>query len=127
MAHLPDKLPSERRVQVSNLLNCVVMYHGEPLFLDIDDLAMQASALLDQFRSRGIGDLLQRVLVTRALKQNNRDRIIELVATFKAVIQDHDEKFQADVANVAAAQVAQQPWRPQSAAEAYLNLVVCQF
>ena len=61
MALPPARLPSERRVQVSNLLNCIIMYHGD--LLDIDDLAMQASALLDQFRSRGIGDSLQRNLV----------------------------------------------------------------
>ena len=104
MAIAPARLPSERRVQVSNLLNCVVMYQGD--LLDIDDLAMQACALLDQYRSRGISDSLQRNLVNRALDQNHRDRIIELLAAFKAVIKEHDEKVQADDANLAAAQVA---------------------
>ena len=104
MAHLSCKLPSERRVQVSNLLNCVIMYNGD--FLDIDDLAMQACALLDTFRSRGLVDSLQRALVTRALEQNNRDRVVQLLAAIKAVIKEHDDKVQADAADLAAAQVA---------------------
>ena len=104
MAIPPARLPSERRVQVSNLLNCVIMYNGD--FLDIDDLAMQACALLDTFRSRGLVDSLQRALVTRALEQNNRDRVVQLLAAIKAVIKEHDDKVQADAADLAAAQVA---------------------
>jgi hypothetical protein len=61
------------------------MLEGEMPLLDIDDLAMAASDLLDQFRDRGMNDPIQRTE--------------GLIAKFKAAIQAHDAK-------VAAAQAA---------------------
>ncbi len=53
---MSSKWPNEARVQVSNLLNCTIMCDGEMAFYDVDDLAMTASDLLDQFRKRGMPD-----------------------------------------------------------------------
>ncbi len=44
-----------KRVRVSNLLTSTVM-----LDVDIDDLALSASDLLDQFRERGLPDTIHR-------------------------------------------------------------------
>jgi hypothetical protein len=47
-----SKQPSEARVQVSNLLNsvnCAIMCDVDFSFYDVDDLAMLAHDLLDQF------------------------------------------------------------------------------
>ncbi len=76
--------PACKRVRVSNLLNCTILLDGATPFYDIDDLAMEASDLLDEFRDKGLNDLVQRTVVNRALE---------------AAIQAHDAK-------VAAAQVA---------------------
>jgi hypothetical protein len=90
-----SKWPNEARVQVSNLLNCTIMYDGEMRFLDIDDLVMAACALLDQFRERGMHDAVQRRVVEKTFEANNLEKLKDLVANFKAAIQAHDAKVAA--------------------------------
>ena len=63
---MSSKWPNEARVQVSNLLNRVVMYALELSFYDVDDLALKANDLLDQFRKKGM-PLLAARCVMRAL------------------------------------------------------------
>jgi lysyl-tRNA synthetase class II len=75
------------------------MFDGATSYLDIDDLAMAASDLLDQFRKRGMDDAIQRSVVKKTFKEENLEKLRELVAKFEAAIQDHD-------AEVAAAQAA---------------------
>jgi hypothetical protein len=53
---MSSKWPSEARVQVSNLLNCAIMCDVDFSFFDVDELAMMASDLLDQFCDRGMND-----------------------------------------------------------------------
>ncbi len=67
--------------------------------LDIDDLAMAATDLLDQFRDRGMDDSVQRKLVGRALDAESVEKLKGLIAKFEAAIQAHEAK-------VAAAQAA---------------------
>jgi hypothetical protein len=70
------KWPNDKRVQVSNLLNCVVMFDGDtPPVLDIDDLAIAASDLLDQFRKRGMDDVIQRSIVKRTFEADNLEKL----------------------------------------------------
>ncbi len=61
-----SKWPNEARVQVSNLLNCVIMCDVEFSFYDVDDLAMMASDLLDQFCKRGMLDSIHRRVLDTA-------------------------------------------------------------
>ncbi len=71
---MSSKWPNEARVQVSNLLNCVIMCDVtvDFSFYDVDDLAMMASDLLDQFRKRGMPDSIhRRVLDTAHPSQTN--------------------------------------------------------
>jgi hypothetical protein len=68
-------------------------------FFDVDDLAMMASDLLDQFRDRGMPDTIQRKVLNNTYDANNLEKLRELVAKFKAAIEAHDAK-------VAAAQAA---------------------
>ena len=81
-----------KRVHVSNLLNSTTMMEQDTAFLDIDDVAMMAAGLLDQFRDRGMNDTLQRNVANRALDQNNLEKLRSLVAKFKADIRAHDAK-----------------------------------
>ncbi len=55
--------PAYKRVRISNLLSCTIMLEGELPFLDIEDLALAACALLDQFRDRGMHEAIQRKVV----------------------------------------------------------------
>jgi hypothetical protein len=68
------------------------MMDEDTAFLDIDDVAMMAAGLLDQFRDRGMNDTLQRNVANRALDQNNLEKLRSLVAKFKADIRAHDAK-----------------------------------
>ncbi len=70
-----------------------------PPVVDIDDLAMAATDLLDLFRERGMDDSVQRKLVGRALDSESVEKLKGLIAKFEAAIQAHDAK-------VAAAQAA---------------------
>ncbi len=75
------------------------MYDGDMAFFDIDDLAMVimvASAHLDQVCKRGIHDAIQRRVVERTFEANNLEKLKDLVANFKAVIQAHDAKVGSD-------------------------------
>ncbi len=96
---MSSKWPNEARVQVSNLLNCTIMCDGETAFYDVDDLAMTACALLDQFRKRGMPDTIHKRVLDTAHQTNNLEKLKGLVARFEAAIQIHD-------AEVAAAQAA---------------------
>ena len=60
---------------------------------------MAASDLLDQFRKRGMDDVIQRTIVKRTLDAENVGKLKRLIARFKA-------KIQAHYADVAAAQAA---------------------
>jgi hypothetical protein len=94
-----SKQPSEARVQVSNLLNCAIMCDVELSFYDVDDLAMLAHDLLDQFGDRGMNDTIPRMVLKNTYEANNLEKLRDLVAKFKAAIEAHDAK-------VAAAQAA---------------------
>ncbi len=96
---MSSKWPNEARVQVSNLLNRIIMCDLELSFYGVDDLAMKASDLLDQFRKRGMPDSIQRKVLDKTYEANDLAKLRELVARFEAVIQTHD-------ADVAAAQAA---------------------
>jgi hypothetical protein len=71
----------------------------ELAFFDVDDLAMTACALLDEFRDRGMNDTIQRKVLNNKYDANNLEKLKDLVAKFKAAIEAHDTK-------VAAAQAA---------------------
>ena len=60
---------------------------------------MEASDLLDQFRKRGMDDVIQRKIVKRTLDAENVGKLKRLIARFKT-------KIQAHYADVAAAQAA---------------------
>jgi hypothetical protein len=78
------------------------MLDGEMPFLDdINDLVLEASDLLDQFRDRGMHDTIQRrvQVVDKTDDAHNLEKLKDLVAKFKAAIHSHDAK-------VAAAQAA---------------------
>jgi hypothetical protein len=81
------------------------MFDGDTrAVIDIDDLAMAASDLLDQFRKSfaRVARATQRTIVNRTLESNNLESsnsLKGLVAKFEAAIQAHD-------AEVAAAHVA---------------------
>ena len=96
---MSSKQPSEARVQVSNLLNCAIMCDFDISFLDVDELAMLASDLLDKFRKRGMPDEIQRKVLAKTYDVNDLEKLRGLVAKFKAAIEAHDAK-------VAAAQAA---------------------
>jgi hypothetical protein len=68
-------------------------------FYDIDDLAIKASDLLDQFRDRGMPDTIHRKVLDKTYDADNLEKLRDLVAKFKAAIEAHDAK-------VAAAQAA---------------------
>jgi hypothetical protein len=68
------------------------MMEQDTAFLDIDDVAMMAAGLLDQFRDRAIHDSVHRFVVQKALEQNNLEKLRSLVAKFKADIRAHDAK-----------------------------------
>jgi hypothetical protein len=94
-----SKQPSEARVQVSNLLNCAIMCDVQISFYDVDDLAMLANDLLDQFGDRGMNDTIPRMYLKNTYEARNLEKLRDLVAKFKAAIEAHDAK-------VAAAQAA---------------------
>jgi hypothetical protein len=102
------KWPNEhayQRVRVSSLLNCVLMLDGyTPPIVDIDDLAMEATDLLDQFRKRGMEDSVQRKLVGKALDLESVEKLKGLIAKFETAIQAHN----AEVAAAHAALEAQE-------------------
>ena len=54
--------------------------------LDIDDLAMAARHLLEQFRKRGLDDVIQRKLVGSALDAENVEKLNSLIAKFEAAM-----------------------------------------
>jgi hypothetical protein len=58
-----------------------------PPIVDIDDLAMAATDLLDQFRKRGMDDSVQRKLVGKALDLESVENLKGLIAKFEAAIQ----------------------------------------
>ena len=97
-----SKQPSEARVQVSNLLNCAIMCDVEFSFYDVDDLALLASDLLDQFRDRGMNETIQRRVLDTAHQTNNLEKLRGLVAKFKASIEAHDAKVAKAQAALAA-------------------------
>ena len=96
---MSSKQPSEARVQVSNLLNCAIMCDLNLSFLDVDDCAMLAHDLLDQFGDRGMNDTIPRMYLKNTYEARNLEKLRDLVAKFKAAIEAHDAK-------VAAAQAA---------------------
>ena len=103
---LSTDLPACNRVHVSNLLNAYNKFNdpvmsGEP-DLAIHALAMEASAILNQFRKRGMDDVIERTIVKRTLEADNLEELNGLVATFKAQLLAHD----ADVAVAHAALAA---------------------
>ncbi len=98
-ARMSSKWPNEARVQVSNLRNCTIMCDGEFSFYDVDDLALTATDLLDQFRKRGMPDTIQRKVLDHTYDAKNLEKLKDLVKNFKAAIEVHDAK-------VAAAQAA---------------------
>ncbi len=62
------------------------------LDVDIVDLALSASDLLDQFRGRGMPDSLQRKILDKTYEANDLANIKDLV---EAAIQNHDAKLAA--------------------------------
>ena len=68
-------------------------------FLDVDDCAMLAHDLLDQFGDRGMNDTIPRMVLKSTYEAKNLEKLRDLVAKFKAAIEAHDAK-------VAAAQAA---------------------
>ncbi len=77
------------------------MFNGAMLLdnVDIDDLAMSASDLLDQFRKRGMPNIIRRKVLEKTYDAINLEKLKGLVQKFEAAIQDHD-------AEVVAAQTA---------------------
>ncbi len=72
------------------------MLEGETPFLDdINDLALEASDLLDQFRDRSMHDTIQRKDVDKTYDAHNLEKLKDLVAKFKEAIQAHDVKVRA--------------------------------
>jgi hypothetical protein len=65
------------------------------LDVDIDDLALSASDLLDQFRERGMPDTIHRRILDTAHQTNNLEKLKDLVARFQAAVQNHDAKLAA--------------------------------
>ena len=64
-----------------------------PLVFDVDDLAMAATDLLDQFRDRGIEDSVQRKLVGLIrIMWKGSTPVNGLIAKFGAAIKAHDAK-----------------------------------
>lgn len=63
----PDE-PACKRVWISNPLTCTVMSDRDMYLenVDIDELAMSASELLDQYRKRGINDTIYRRVLNNA-------------------------------------------------------------
>jgi hypothetical protein len=47
--------------------------------VDIDDLAMSASDLLDQFRERGMTDTIQRKVLDRTYGANDLEKLKDLI------------------------------------------------
>ncbi len=92
---MSSKWPNEARVQVSNLLNCVIMCDGEFSFYDVDDLALTACALLDQFRDKGMDDTIHRKVLNNTYDAKNLEKLKVLVKNFKAAIETHDAKVAA--------------------------------
>jgi hypothetical protein len=86
VVQMPDE-PACKRVRISNLLTCTVI-DGAMLLdnVDIDDLAMSASDLLDQFRKRGMPDTIHRKILDKTYDANNLEKLNGLVAKFEAAI-----------------------------------------
>jgi hypothetical protein len=63
--------------------------------VDIDDLAMSASDLLDQYRKRGMPYTIHRMVLEKSYATNNLEKLKGLVAKFEAAIQDHDAEVAA--------------------------------
>jgi hypothetical protein len=60
----------------SDLLKCVIMSDGAtPPVLDINDLAMANSDLLDQSRKRGMDDVIQRSLVKKNIEADKLEKL----------------------------------------------------
>ena len=62
---------------------------------DIDELAMSASALLIQYRKRGINDDTERRVLNNTHDARNLERLRVLIAKFEATIQAHDAEVAA--------------------------------
>jgi hypothetical protein len=63
--------------------------------VDVDELAMSASALLNQYRKRGINDDIGRRVLNNTHEARNLERLKGLVAKFEAAIQVHDAEVAA--------------------------------
>ena len=63
--------------------------------VDINELAMSASELLDQYRKGGINDTIYRKVLNNTYEANNLEKLKVLVAKFEAAIQDHDAEVAA--------------------------------
>ncbi len=58
--------------------------------VDVEELAMSASALLNQYRKRGINDDIERRVLNNTHEARNLERLKGLVAKFEAAIQARD-------------------------------------
>jgi hypothetical protein len=58
-------------------------------------LTLTASDLLDQFRKRGMDDVIQRSIDKRTLEAVKLEKIKGLIAKFEAAIQAHDAEVAA--------------------------------
>jgi hypothetical protein len=63
--------------------------------VDVDELAMSASELLNQYRKRGINDDIERRVLNNTHEARNLERLKGLVAKFEAAIQAHDAEVAA--------------------------------
>jgi hypothetical protein len=96
VAKCPANGLTNLRVRVSNRLNCVIMFDGAMTPVDdIDDLAMAATDLLNQYRKKGMDDSVQRSIVTKTVEADNLEKLEGLIAKFKAAIQVHDAEVAA--------------------------------
>ncbi len=89
----PDE-PACKRVRISNLLTSTVML-DEAMLLDIDELVMSASELLDQYQKRGKNNTIYRRVFEKTCEANDLEKLKGLVAKFEAAIQDHDAEVAA--------------------------------
>ncbi len=62
---------------------------------DIDDLAMAATYLLDQFRKRGMDDSVQRSSAKKTFETDIMEKLKGLIAKFEVAIQAHDAEVAA--------------------------------
>jgi hypothetical protein len=63
--------------------------------IDMDEIAMSASALLNQYRKRGINDEIEIRVLNNAHESRNLEKLKGLLAKFDAAIQAHDAEVAA--------------------------------